>query len=38
MERVRWFQFIAAAALKVGTVYYALTLWDSGIIDVGISR
>lgn len=35
MERVRWFQFIAAAALKVGTVYYALTLWDSGLIGVG---
>lgn len=35
MERVRWFQFIAAAMLKVGTVYYALTLWDSGMISVG---
>ncbi|MFA5982470.1 MAG: ABC transporter ATP-binding protein [Methylococcaceae bacterium] len=35
MERVRWFQFIAAAALKVSTVYYALTLWDSGQISVG---
>jgi ATP-binding cassette subfamily B protein len=35
MERVRWFQFIAAAALKLGTVYYALTLWDSGLISVG---
>ncbi|MGZ8159695.1 MAG: ABC transporter ATP-binding protein [Methylobacter sp.] len=35
MERVRWFQFIAAAALKVGTVYYALTLWDGGVIGVG---
>jgi ATP-binding cassette subfamily B protein len=35
MERVRWFQFIAAAALKVGTVYYALTLWDGGLIGVG---
>ncbi|MDD1630433.1 MAG: ABC transporter ATP-binding protein/permease [Methylococcaceae bacterium] len=35
MERVRWFQFIAAAALKVGTVYYALTLWDSHMIGVG---
>ncbi|MCX7099574.1 MAG: ABC transporter ATP-binding protein [Methylococcales bacterium] len=35
MERVRWFQFIAAALLKIGTVYYALTLWDSGIITVG---
>ncbi len=35
MERVRWFQFTAAAGLKVGTVYYALTLWDSGMIGVG---
>jgi ATP-binding cassette subfamily B protein len=35
MERVRWFQFIAAAALKLGTVYYALTLWDGGLIGVG---
>ncbi len=35
MERVRWFQFTAAALLKVGTVYYALTLWDSGLISVG---
>jgi ATP-binding cassette subfamily B protein len=35
MERVRWFQFIAAGLLKLGTVYYALTLWDSGQISVG---
>ena len=35
MERVRWFQFIAAALLKIGTVYYALILWDSGAISVG---
>ncbi|WP_333874641.1 ABC transporter ATP-binding protein [Methylobacter sp.] len=35
MERIRWFQFTAAAMLKVGTVYYALTLWDSGLIGVG---
>ena len=35
MERVRWFQFIAAAGLKVGAVYYALILWDSGLISVG---
>lgn len=35
MERVRWFQFTAAAMLKVGTVYYALTLWDGGLIGVG---
>ena len=35
MERIRWFQFIAAALLKIGIVYYALTLWDSGLISVG---
>lgn len=35
MERVRWFQFTAAAALKIGTVYYALVLWDKGVIGVG---
>ncbi|MGR9037560.1 MAG: ABC transporter transmembrane domain-containing protein, partial [Gammaproteobacteria bacterium] len=35
MERIRWFQFIAAAALKVGTIYYALTLWDAGLISAG---
>ncbi len=35
MERVRWFQFIAAAMLKIGTIVYALQLWDAGIISVG---
>jgi ATP-binding cassette subfamily B protein len=35
MERVRWFQFTAAAALKVGTVVYALMLWDQGLIGAG---
>ncbi|WP_347986995.1 ABC transporter ATP-binding protein [Methylomonas sp. AM2-LC] len=35
MERVRWFQFLAAAALKLGTVYFALTLWSAGLISVG---
>lgn len=35
MERVRWFQFTAAALLKIGTIYYALMLWDSGLIGVG---
>lgn len=35
MERVRWFQFTAAATLKLGTIYYALTLWDAGFIGVG---
>jgi ATP-binding cassette subfamily B protein len=35
MERIRWFQFTAAAILKIGIVYYALTLWDAGLISVG---
>ncbi len=35
MERVRWFQFISAATLKVGTIYLALRLWGQGLIDVG---
>ncbi len=35
MERVRWFQFIAAAGLKVGTIGYALLLWHEGAISVG---
>ncbi|MGJ0483272.1 MAG: ABC transporter ATP-binding protein [Methylomicrobium sp.] len=35
MERVRWFQFISAGALKLGTIYYALTLWQDGLIGVG---
>ncbi len=35
MERVRWFQFIAAALLKVGTIGYALLLWNGGQISVG---
>ncbi|MDQ8023031.1 MAG: ABC transporter ATP-binding protein [Moraxellaceae bacterium] len=34
-ERVRWFQFSAAAILKVGLLYYALTLWGQGLIGVG---
>lgn len=35
MERVRWFQFTAAAVLKIATVYYALSLWEAGLIGVG---
>jgi ATP-binding cassette subfamily B protein len=35
MERVRWFQFIAAAILKIGTIAYALMLWNKGEISVG---
>ncbi len=33
-ERVKLFQFIAGAALKIGTLYYALTLWSQGKIEV----
>lgn len=32
-ERVRWFQFIAAAVLKIGTLYYSLSLWSQGLIS-----
>jgi ATP-binding cassette subfamily B protein len=35
MERIRWFQFGAAAALKVGMVIVALKLWSRGAVDVG---
>ncbi|MBD2456055.1 ABC transporter ATP-binding protein [Nostoc sp. FACHB-87] len=31
-ERIRWFQFISAAILKIGTLYYSLTLWSQGAI------
>lgn len=31
-ERIRWFQFISAAILKIGTLYYSLSLWSSGAI------
>jgi ATP-binding cassette subfamily B protein len=31
-ERIRWFQFIAAAILKIGTLLYSLTLWSQGKI------
>jgi ATP-binding cassette subfamily B protein len=34
-ERVRWFQFSAAALLKIGILYYSLTLWGEGKITVG---
>ncbi|HZO22092.1 MAG TPA: ABC transporter ATP-binding protein, partial [Steroidobacteraceae bacterium] len=33
-ERVRWFQYTAAAILKIGVLYYALRLWGSGQISV----
>ncbi|MCC5634573.1 ABC transporter ATP-binding protein/permease [Nostoc sp. CHAB 5844] len=31
-ERIRWFQFISAAVLKIGTLYYSLSLWSQGAI------
>jgi ATP-binding cassette subfamily B protein len=31
-ERIRWFQFISAAVLKIGTLYYSLSLWSQGKI------
>lgn len=31
-ERIRWFQFISAAILKIGTLYYSLSLWSRGAI------
>src|SRR5579862_6003100 len=33
-ERVRWFQYSAAAVLKIGVLYYALLLWGRGQITV----
>lgn len=33
-ERVRWFQYSAAAVLKIGVLYYALRLWGQGQITV----
>ena len=33
-ERVRWFQYIAAAVLKIGILYYSLELWARGQITV----
>jgi ATP-binding cassette, subfamily B, bacterial len=33
-ERVRWFQYAAAAILKIGVLYYALQLWGRGEISV----
>jgi ATP-binding cassette subfamily B protein len=31
-ERIRWFQFIAAAILKISTLYYSVSLWSWGLI------
>ncbi len=35
MEWIRWFQFIAAALLKIGAIGYALWLWQHQEISVG---
>ncbi len=32
-ERIRWFQFISAAILKIGTLFYSLSLWSQGKIS-----
>ena len=34
-ERVRWFQFSAAALLKIGLLWFSLQLWAQGRIGVG---
>ncbi|MDZ8056292.1 MAG: ABC transporter ATP-binding protein [Aulosira sp. ZfuVER01] len=31
-ERIRWFQFISAAILKIATLFYSLLLWNQGKI------
>lgn len=31
-ERIRWFQYISSAILKIGTLYYSLSLWSQGKI------
>ena len=33
-ERVRWFQFISAAVLKIGTLGFATLLWSRGEIGI----
>ncbi len=33
-ERVRWFQYTAAALLKIAVLYYSLELWGRGAISV----
>lgn len=35
MEKMRWFQFIAALTLQVGIVYMALVKWTQSLITVG---
>ncbi len=35
MERIRWFQFLAAMTLMIGIITYALKIWSSGGMTVG---
>jgi len=35
MERIRWFQFLAAMLLMLGIIGYALQIWSSGGMSVG---
>jgi ATP-binding cassette subfamily B protein len=35
MERIRWFQFLAAMALMLSIIGYALKIWSSGGMSVG---
>lgn len=34
-DRVRWFNYVAAAVLKVGVLVYSVRLWGRGLIGVG---
>ncbi|QNP28908.1 ABC transporter ATP-binding protein [Cylindrospermopsis curvispora GIHE-G1] len=31
-ERIRWFQYVSAAILKISTLYYSISLWSRGLI------
>lgn len=35
MERIRWFQFLAAMTLMLGIIGYALKIWSAGGMTVG---
>ncbi len=35
MERIRWFQFIAAMILMLGVIGYALKIWSANAMSVG---
>jgi len=35
MERIRWFQFLAAMTLMIGIITYALKIWSAGGLTVG---